>query len=96
MIEVAKVFNGKDKLATVWNGTYCYFKKSSQYDFSRKTYSVHKHLPLVKFMYIVLPDGYVLESFGPYQSDGKHNDAALTRYIIDTNKQFVVSCVSAV
>lgn len=87
MTEIAKVFYGEDKLATVWDGTYYYIQKSSQYDFSRKTYSAHKHRPLVKFMSIVLPDGYVLESLGPYQSDGKHNDAALTRHIIDTNKR---------
>ena len=29
-------------------------------------------------MSIVLLDGYVLESIGPYMSDGKNNDAGIT------------------
>lgn len=71
-------------------GWYYHIQKSCRYDFCRKTYSAHKHRILVECMSsFVLPDGYVLESPGPYmyQSNGKHNGSALTRQIIDTNKQ---------
>jgi len=45
---------------------------------ARKTFSMHKHRPLIKFMSIVLPDGYVLDAIGPYFSDGRNNDAGMT------------------
>lgn len=41
-------------------------------------------------MSIVLPGGFVLESLGPYQIDGKHYDAVLTRHVIDTNKNWQI------
>ena len=73
------------KLTTVWDGTYYYIQKSSQYEFSRKSWSGQKKRPLLKFMSIVFPDGYVLESIGPYMSDGKNNDAGLTKHIMTLN-----------
>ena len=38
---------------------------------ARKTYSGHKSRQLIKFMCIVLPDGYVLDTIGHFMSDGK-------------------------
>ena len=77
----SKTFFG-DHPTTIWDGTYLYIHKSMNYSKGRKTYCVYKHRHLVKFMSIVLPDGYVLETLGPYFSDGKNNDAGMTADII--------------
>ena len=55
------------KMCIIWDGTYYYtcIEKSSSYTFNRHTYSGQKHRPLVKFMSLVFPDGYVLDSIGP-------------------------------
>ena len=70
------------KLCIIWDGTYYYIEKSSSYSFNRHTYSGQKHRPLVKFMSLVFPDGYVLDSIGPYLADGKNNDAGITQHIL--------------
>jgi len=71
-----------ERSQTIWDGTYLYTYKSSNYAINRKFYSMHKHRPLAKFMSIVLPDGYVLETIGPFFSDGKNNDAGMTLKIL--------------
>ena len=77
------LFGGK--MCIVWDGTYYYIEKSSSYYFGRHTYSGQKHRPLLKFMSIVFPDGYVLDSIGPYYADGKNNDAGITEHILGLN-----------
>eukprot|EP00732_Lithocolla_globosa_P001045 Lithocolla_globosa_v1_NODE_456_length_3997_cov_19.695840.p1 type:complete len:543 gc:universal NODE_456_length_3997_cov_19.695840:1883-255(-) len=67
---------------TIWDGTYLYLQKSSNYSKGRQTFSMHKFRHLSKFMSIVLPDGYVLATIGPYYSDGKNNDAGMTSDIL--------------
>ena len=71
------------KLCIIWDWTHYYIEKISSYSFGRHTYSGQKHRPLVKFLSLVFPDGYVLESIGPYLADGKNNDAGITQYILD-------------
>lgn len=78
----SKTFFG-DKPTTIWDGTYLYLQKSGNYSRARKTYSMHKHRPLAKFMSVVLPDGYVLDVIGPFYSDGHNNDAGMTKKILD-------------
>ena len=34
-------------------------------------------------MSLVFPDGYVLDSIGPYLADGKNNDAGITEHILN-------------
>lgn len=77
------------KLCIIWDGTYYYIQKSGNYKFGRQTYSGQKHRPLLKFMSIVLPDGYVLESIGPYFADGKNNDAGITQHILSLHGDLV-------
>lgn len=69
-------------MCIIWDGTYYYIEKSSSYSFNRHTYSSQKHRPLVKFMSLVFPDGYVLDSIGQYLADGKNNDAGITQHIL--------------
>ena len=75
-----------NKTVTIWDGTYYYIQNSGDYEFARRTYSGHKHRPLLKFMSIVLPNGYVLDTLGPYLSDGKNNDAGITKHIFNSNQ----------
>ena len=36
-------------------------------------------------MSIVFPDGYVLDTIGPYFADGKNNDGGITQHILRFN-----------
>lgn len=81
--EYSKAFFGNHP-TTIWDGTYLYIQRPSNYNFGRKTYSVHKGRPLVKFMSIVLPDGYVLDTIGPFFTNGANNDAGMTAMILRT------------
>eukprot|EP00732_Lithocolla_globosa_P004600 Lithocolla_globosa_v1_NODE_4336_length_1460_cov_4.435587.p1 type:complete len:276 gc:universal NODE_4336_length_1460_cov_4.435587:590-1417(+) len=84
----ADTFFGKDQVKTIWDGTYLYTQKSGFYSLGRRTYSMHKHRHLVKFMSVVAPDGYCLATLGPYFSDGRNNDAHMTESIF--KKQEVI------
>lgn len=44
---------------------------------------MHKHRPLSKMMSITFPDGYVLDSLGPFYADGKNNDSGMTARILE-------------
>ncbi|CAF2666879.1 unnamed protein product [Rotaria sp. Silwood2] len=50
----------------IWDGTYFYTGKSSSHEFQRSTYSGQKKRHLVKFMSLCLPDGYCLDTLGPF------------------------------
>ena len=76
-----------DKVITIWEGTYYHIQKSEDHEVSRRTYSGHKTIPLVKFMSVVPPDGYVLDVLGLYMNDGKNNDAGITRHIMKTQQE---------
>ncbi|CAF1060022.1 unnamed protein product [Rotaria magnacalcarata] len=75
-----KAFFG-DQLLLIWDGTYVYCNKSNDHTLQRDCYSGHKSRHLVKLMSLVIPDGYVLDLIGPFY--GKHNDAAISRAILD-------------
>ena len=45
-------------IVTVWDGTYVYIEKSSNYSFSKQSYSMHKGCPLLKMMMIVSTSGF--------------------------------------
>ena len=47
----------EESIVTIWDGTYVYIEKSSNYSFQKKTYSMHKNRPLVKLMMIVSSTG---------------------------------------
>ena len=74
-----KCFYG-DKVTLILDGTYIYIPKSSDHKLQRASYSGQKKRNLVKFMSIVLPDGYVLDTIGPFF--GNENDAKITEAII--------------
>ncbi|XP_071181323.1 uncharacterized protein [Mytilus edulis] len=82
------LFGNNEKVAIiVLDGTYIYIQKSSDYKFQRQSYSLHKHRPLVKPMVVVGTDGYILSVLGPYLSNGKNNDAAITKHMVAVNAE---------
>lgn len=53
-----KLFNvGRNSLAVVWDGTYCFIEKSSNYSFFKRSYSMHKNRHLLKMMLVVTTKG---------------------------------------
>lgn len=68
------------RLYLVADCTYNYIEKPADFDLQRKTFSPHKKRNLLKPLYVVLPDGYILEAAGPYFCDPKNNDAANIRH----------------
>ncbi|XP_028038214.1 uncharacterized protein LOC114248965 [Bombyx mandarina] len=59
-------FEGVDRPIAIFDGTYCYVEKSSNYLYQKKTYSLHKYRNLVKPFLIVCTDGYIIDVLGPY------------------------------
>ena len=49
-----------------FDGTYIYILKSNNFQFERKSYSLHKGRPHVKPMVITSTDGNFLSDLGPY------------------------------
>jgi hypothetical protein len=71
-----KTFFGNN-LSIIWDGTYIYTHKSEDHKLQQETYSGQKSRHLIKFMSIILPDGYVLDLIGPFK--GKDNDAKISK-----------------
>lgn len=74
-----------DSAILILDGTYIYIQKSTKNKVQRKCYSMHKHRPLIKPMVVVTTTGYILSVVGPFFADGKNNDAAIMRNMINTN-----------
>ena len=92
------LFCDREQVITIWDGTYVYMQKSSNYCVQRKSFSMHKHRPLIKPFLGVLPNGKIMDVFGPFEanlSDGKilesllQNDRNL-RAIFQENDVFLV------
>jgi hypothetical protein len=73
-----------NQLILVADGTYCYCQKSSNNDFQRKTWSVHKSRHLVKPFVICASDGYIFDIYGLFEST--KNDATILSTILSTDK----------
>ncbi|XP_069109614.1 uncharacterized protein [Argopecten irradians] len=71
----------------VVDGTYIYIQKSNNFKFQRRSYSMHKHRPLVKPMVIVTTTGYIVSILGPYLADSKNNDASILEHNISSNME---------
>ena len=73
---------GDNVLITIWDGTYVYIQKSSNYTFQKLSYSSHKHRALTKPMLAVTSNGYIVNVYGPYSSN--HSDANILRDLMNT------------
>lgn len=69
----------ESRVCLIADCTYLYIEKPSDFVLQRKTFSPHKKRNLLKPLYLVFPDGYILEAAGPYFCDAKNNDAANIR-----------------
>ena len=73
----------------VLDGTYIYIQKSGNFQFQRRSYSMHKGRPLIKPMVVVSTTGYFVTVVGPYLSDSKNNDASILKHMLNTNVEDV-------
>ena len=69
------------------DGTYIYIQKSGNYTFSRRSYSLHKHRPLLKPTMIVSTTGYIITVLGPYLADAKNNYSSILNHSIQSNTE---------
>lgn len=76
-----KAFYG-DNVTLVLDGTYIYIQKSSDHQLQKSSYCGQKKRNYLKFMSVVLPDGYVVDSIGPFY--GNENDASITKQILSS------------
>ncbi|XP_062603051.1 uncharacterized protein LOC134264781 [Saccostrea cucullata] len=71
----------------VIDGTYLYIQKSNQFSFQRRSYSLHKHRPLIEAMVFVTTTGYFVRVMGPYLADNSNNDAKIMQHIFATDSE---------
>ena len=82
-------FFGND-MTLIWDGTYFYCGKSSAHAMNQSLYSGQKKRHLIKFMSLVLPDGYILGTIGPFR--GTLNDPSITEKILEKNNELMDWC----
>lgn len=71
-----------DTLFPIFDGTYLYIDKPSDFQLQKMTWSEQKKRNLVKPMMIVLEDGYVIDAPGPYYNNGANNDAGILNSLL--------------
>ncbi|CAF1202563.1 unnamed protein product [Adineta ricciae] len=69
------------------DGTYFYCGKSSANTVNRSMYSGQEKRCLIKFMSLVSPTDYILDTIGPFR--GTMNDASIAERILQTNNELV-------
>lgn len=73
-----------DVAICIWDATYEFTIKSSNYYFQKESYSVQKKRNLLKVMLCVMPNGLIAGTFGPYSA--RKNDATILNELLDTNQ----------
>ena len=87
--------NDSNQVIIVLDSTYICIQKSTNNLIPRRTYSRHKGKPLVKPMMVVSTNSYIISAMGSYPTDGKNNDAEITKNIIHNNKQGILDWLAA-
>lgn len=75
--------NNADKLITIWDGTYIFVNKSSNYEFQKLTYNAQKSSNFLRPMMCVTTNGYIIDVFGPFEA--VKNDAKCMLKILETD-----------
>jgi len=70
-------------LCIVADGTYIFCVKSSNNSFQYKSFSMQKDSHLIKPFLIICPDGYIIDSYGPFPAN--KNDSSIFNSIINTD-----------
>lgn len=83
------LFGSDSEAILVLDGTYMYIylQKSGNFQFQRRTYSLHKGRPLVKPMVVITTTGYCIAILGPYMADAKNNDGSILNHMLASNVQ---------
>ena len=82
--KLAKLLVPNSELILIADGTYAYHEKSTNNNYQRKSYSVHKHQNLCKPFTVCTTDGYIVDFFGPYI--GTSNDAKILNDILENTE----------
>ena len=82
-----------DQVILVLDGTYIFIQKSNNFNFQRRSFSLHKGRPLVKPMVVVTTTGYFVSVLGPYLADSKNNDASILTHMMASNTEQIKSWV---
>ena len=61
----------------IFEGTYVYIPKCSNFQILRQSYCLHKGRHLLQLLLLVASDGYILDIQGPYFLDCRNNEAQL-------------------
>lgn len=70
-----------DTVITIWDGTYIYVYKSSNYEFQKDTYNGQKKRNFLRPMVCVTTNGYIVDILGPFEAT--KNDAKCMRTILN-------------
>jgi hypothetical protein len=76
--------NKPGELLVIFDGTYIYCQKSSNYGFQKKTYNPHKFRNLVKPMIMVTTSGYIIEVWGEFPAT--QNDVQIIKDLFKTHE----------
>lgn len=76
-----ELFNARHNLITIWDGSYAYCQKSSNYFIQKTTYSLQKKRHLCKPFIGITSNGYYLDVIKPY--DALSNDASIMNQLLD-------------
>lgn len=85
--------NNADILMTIWDGTYIYCFKSTNYEFQKQTFSGQKKRNFLRPMVCVTTNGYIIDIFGPFAATD--NDAKCMKLILDKCQEVNLSFSSA-
>lgn len=80
-------FEGVDTPIVIFDGTYCYVEKSSNYLYQKRTYSLHKYRNLLKPFLLVCTDGYIIDVLGPYPATT--SDADIMKKEFEVGNQYL-------
>jgi hypothetical protein len=74
------LFNARNSLITIWDGSYAYCQKSSNYFIQKNTYSLQKKRHLCKPFIGITSNGYYLDVVKPH--DALSNDASIMNQLL--------------
>jgi hypothetical protein len=82
-----------DTMFTIFDGTYLYIDKSTDFEQQKRTYCVPKKRNLIKPMMVCLEDGYCVAAPGPYICDAKNNDANILKSMLIEGMYVLFLCM---
>ena len=82
------MFNlNENDIAIIADATYIRLEKSFNNEFQYKSWSGQKKDSLIKPFLICMPDGYIIDLYGPFPAN--QNDATIFEYILSTDKDLL-------